>query len=239
MFPRVVRTIASSTRQPLFPRTCLSATKIFFPPLICPYNTKAHTMAPDLPPDRRPIVISGPSGVGKGTLFKMLFAQHPDTFTLSVSHTTRSPREGEQNAVDYHFVSHPEFEELIAADGFVEHAKFGGNRYGTSKSTIREQGEKGKVVVLDIEMEGVKQIKKSDIPARFVFVAPPSEEELEKRLRGRGTEKEESIQKRLTQAKLELEYSKTPGVHDIIIVNDNLDKAYKELEDFVYKPLDA
>ena len=158
-------------------------------------------MAPNLPPDRRPIVISGPSGVGKGTLFKMLFAQHPDTFTLSVSHTTRSPREGEQHAVDYHFVSHAEFESLIDADGFVEHAKFGGNRYGTSKSTIREQGDKGKVVVLDIEMEGVKQIKASSIPARFVFVAPPSEDELEKRLRGRGTEKEESIQKRLAQAK--------------------------------------
>jgi guanylate kinase len=158
-------------------------------------------MAPDLPPDRRPIVISGPSGVGKGTLFKMLFAQHPDTFTLSVSHTTRSPRAGEQHAVDYHFVSHDDFESLIAADGFVEHAKFGGNRYGTSKSTIREQGEKGKVVVLDIEMEGVKQIKASSIPARFVFVAPPSEDELEKRLRGRGTEKEESVQKRLAQAK--------------------------------------
>ncbi|ROW06805.1 hypothetical protein VMCG_04126 [Cytospora schulzeri] len=196
-------------------------------------------MAPTLPPDRRPLIISGPSGVGKGTLFKKLFAQHPDTFTLSVSHTTRSPRTGEQDGVDYHFVTHAGFEELIAQDGFVEHAQFGGNRYGTSKSTIREQGEKGKVVLLDIEMEGVKQIKASGIPARFVFVAPPSEEELERRLRGRGTEKEESIQKRLAQAKLELQYSKVPGVHDIIIVNDDLDKAYKELEDFVYKPLDS
>lgn len=88
-------------------------------------------------------------------------------------------------------------------------------------------------------MQGVKQIKQANIPARFVFVAPPSEEELEKRLRGRGTEKEESIQKRLTQAKLELEYSKSPGVHDIIIVNDDLEKAYKELENFVYRPTEA
>lgn len=203
MLPRIARIIANSARPSLLPRTCLNApaTRTFSSPLACSYSTKAGTMAPDLPPDRRPIVISGPSGVGKGTLFKMLFAQHPDTFTLSVSHTTRAPRAGEQHAVDYHFVSHGDFESLIAADGFVEHAKFGGNRYGTSKSTIREQGEKGKVVVLDIEMEGVKQIKASSIPARFVFVAPPGEEELEKRLRGRGTEKEESIQKRLAQAK--------------------------------------
>jgi len=84
--------------------------------------------------------------------------------------------------------------------------------------------------------QGVKQIKNSGISARYVFVAPPSEAELEKRLRGRGTEKEESVQKRLAQAKVELEYSKTPGVHDIVIVNDDLEKAYKELEDFVYKP---
>lgn len=82
--------------------------------------------------------------------------------------------------------------------------------------------------------QGVKQIKKSGIPARYVFIAPPSEEELEKRLRGRGTEKEESIQKRLNQAKVELEYSKTPGVHDTIIVNDDLEKAYKKLDDFVF-----
>lgn len=213
MLPRIAHSIANAARSSVLPRTCLNAhsTKILSSPLVYAYSTKARTMAPDLPPDRRPIVISGPSGVGKGTLFKMLFAQHPDTFTLSVSHTTRSPREGEQHAVDYHFVTHADFESLIAEDGFVEHAKFGGNRYGTSKSTIREQGEKGKVVVLDIEMEGVKQIKASSIPARFVFVAPPSEEELEKRLRGRGTEKEESIQKRLAQAKYVIPGG--PGAH--------------------------
>lgn len=106
-----------------------------------------------VPADRRPLVISGPSGVGKGTLYKLLFERHPETFALSVSHTTRAPRPGEQNAVDYHFVTHEAFEDLIARDGFVEHAKFGGNRYGTSKMTLDEQSKKGKVVVLDIEME--------------------------------------------------------------------------------------
>lgn len=99
-------------------------------------------------------------------------------------------------------------------------AQFGDNLYGTSKATIEEQSAKGKIVVLDIEMEGVKQIKATGFPARYVFIAPPSEEELEKRLRGRGTDKEESILKRLAQAKLELEFSKTPGVHDKIIVNN-------------------
>lgn len=122
-------------------------------PTTRPFATMAPTGPHTLPPDRRPLVISGPSGVGKGTLFKKLFAQHPDTFTLSVSHTTRSPREGEAHGVDYHFVPHEEFEALIARDGFVEHAKFGGNRYGTSKMTIEEQSAKGKVVLLDIEME--------------------------------------------------------------------------------------
>jgi hypothetical protein len=99
-------------------------------------------------------------------------------------------------------------------------AQFGDNLYGTSKQTIEEQGAKGKIVVLDIEMEGVKQIKATGFPARYVFIAPPSEEVLEKRLRGRGTDNEASILKRLAQAKLELEFAKTPGVHDKIIVNN-------------------
>lgn len=108
---------------------------------------------PAAPPDRRPIVVSGPSGVGKGTLYGMLFDRHPDTFALSVSHTTRAPRPGEVDGVHYHFVSMDAFEDLIARDGFVENAKYGRNRYGTSKMTIEEQTKKGKVVVLDIEME--------------------------------------------------------------------------------------
>lgn len=207
--------------------------------------------------------------MGKGTLFKKLFDAHKDCFALSVSHTTRQPRAGEAHGVDYYYVTPEAFESLIAADGFVEHAKFGSNRYGTSKQTIADQTAKGRVVVLDIEMEvrfptgracvdyykyftpdgekkvakksgivqGVKQIKNSGIEARYVFVKPPSFEELEKRLRGRGTETEESVVKRLEQAKVELKFADTPGVHDIIIVNDDVEKAYKELEDFIYKPV--
>ncbi|KAK8146382.1 hypothetical protein G3M48_003174 [Beauveria asiatica] len=188
--------------------------------------------------DRRPVVISGPSGVGKGTLFNLLLERHPDAFCLSVSHTTRTPRSGEEDGKDYHFVQMQDFEDLIAKDGFVEHAEFSGNRYGTSKMTIEEQTKKGRIVLLDIEMEGVKQIKNSSIAARYVFIAPPSVQQLEQRLRGRGTETEASIQKRLAQANKELEYSQTPGVHDLIIVNDDLETAYKELDAFIYKPLE-
>ena len=105
--------------------------------------------------------------------------------------------------------------------------------YGTSKATIEEQTAKGKVVVLDIEMEGVKQVKKSNIQARYVFIEPPSADELEKRLRGRGTETESSIQQRLTRAKEELEFGRTAGF-DKMVVNDDLEKAYSELDSWVY-----
>ncbi|KAF5021767.1 hypothetical protein F66182_6217 [Fusarium sp. NRRL 66182] len=185
------------------------------------------------PADRRPLVICGPSGVGKGTLIKLLFSRHPDTFTLSVSHTTRGPRDGESDGVDYHFVTKEAFRDLISKDGFVEHAQFGSNLYGTSKATIEEQTAKGRVVVLDIEMEGVKQVKNSSIDARYVFVSPPDAEELEKRLRGRGTETEESIQQRLGRAQDELAWART-AEFDKILVNDDLEKTYQELDAFLY-----
>lgn len=193
-------------------------------------------MAPVLS-DLRPIIISGPSGVGKGTLYKLLLTRHPSVFATSISHTTRDPRPGEQRDVDYYYTTMENFEKMIGEDGFVEHAMFGGNRYGTSKAMIEKMMKEGKVVVLDIEMEGVKQIKTSHLSARYVFISPPSPamSTLESRLRGRGTEKEESIQKRLQQAKNELEYAETPGVHDIVIVNDDLEKAYTELEEFIFK----
>ena len=113
-------------------------------------------------------------------------------------------------------------------------AEFGGNFYGTSKATIRDQNAKGRIVVLDIEMEGVKQVQKSDIQARYVFVAPPSDEELERRLRGRGTESEESVDKRLRKAKLEMEFAGT-GVHERVVVNDELERAFGELEGWIYE----
>ncbi|CEL08204.1 hypothetical protein ASPCAL11355 [Aspergillus calidoustus] len=192
-------------------------------------------MVPTPPRDRRPIVISGPSGVGKGTLIKKLFDEHPNTFAFTVSHTTRKPRIGEVEGRDYFFVTPSTFDNLISQEAFVEHATFSGNQYGTSKQTIMDEMAKGLVVVLDIEMQGVKQMKANpSIDARYVFIKPPSFETLEQRLRGRGTEKDEDIQKRLAQAKAEIEYADTEGVYDKIIVNDDLERAFKELEEFVY-----
>ena len=187
------------------------------------------------PSDRRPVVVSGPSGVGKGTLVQQLFDRYPDTFALTVSHTTRKPRSGEVDGVNYFFVTPDTFTKMISEDGFVEHARFGGNHYGTSRQTIADQTAKGLVVVLEVEMEGVKQIKAKFGPdARFVFIKPPSLEVLESRLRGRGTEEDAQVQKRLAQAKAELDYADTSGVHDKIIVNDDLKEAFEQLQRFVF-----
>ncbi|KAJ5084714.1 guanylate kinase [Penicillium alfredii] len=192
-------------------------------------------MSSTRPTDGRPVVISGPSGVGKGTLVQKLFDSHPDTFAFTVSHTTRAPRAGEVDGINYFFVTPSAFADLVSEGGFVEHATFGANQYGTSRRTIADQNAKGLVVVLDIEMNGVKQMKaNSSIDARYVFISPPKFEALETRLRGRGTESEESIQKRLAQARAELDYAET-GVHDKIIVNDDLQVAFKELEDFIFQ----
>lgn len=185
-------------------------------------------------------MISGPSGVGKGTLCRRLLDKYPETFATTVSYTTRKPRPGEVEGIAYYFVSRDKFEALIAEGVFIEFAEFNGNLYGTSKQTVIDQTERGSLVVLDIEMEGVKQLKEeqakadSQINPRFVFIKPPSFEALEGRLRGRGTEEEGSIQRRLAQASAELAYAET-GVHDKIVVNDDLDKAFFELEDFIFK----
>ncbi|KAJ5583684.1 hypothetical protein N7535_002304 [Penicillium sp. DV-2018c] len=164
--------------------------------------------------------------------------------------TTRAPRPGEQDGRDYNFVTKEAFLDLVAKNGFIEHgwlfgpqelecplthcvAQFGGNFYGTSVQAVKNIAEKKRICILDIEMEGVKQVKRTDLQARFLFLAPPSLEVLEQRLRGRGTETEESLQKRLAQARNELEYAKLPGSHDKIVVNDDLEKAYVELRDWV------
>ncbi|KAJ5177116.1 guanylate kinase [Penicillium canariense] len=191
-------------------------------------------MAP-APWDSRPIVISGPSGVGKGTLVQKLFDEHPNTFAFTVSHTTHAPRVGEVEGRNYFFVDPLTFDDLVSQGAFVEHATFSGSRYGTSKKTISDQAAKGRVVVLDIEMHGVKQMKANpSIDARYIFIKSPSFEALEARLRGRGTEKDADIHKRLAQAKAEADYATTSGVHDKIIVNDDLQKAFEELEEFVF-----
>ncbi|KAI0675466.1 guanylate kinase [Trametes maxima] len=177
----------------------------------------------------RPLVISGPSGVGKSTLLKRLFADHPDKFGFSVSHTTRTPRVGEVDGEDYHFVSQEKFKVLIADGAFIEHAQFSGNFYGTSFMAVREIGKLGRRCLLDIEAQGVRQIKATTLNPVYLFISPPSLAALKGRLQGRGTETEAAVAKRLATALKEIEYAKE-GAHDYVIVNDDLDRAYEKFE---------
>ncbi|CAH1759931.1 5608_t:CDS:2 [Entrophospora sp. SA101] len=172
----------------------------------------------------RPIVVSGPSGTGKSTLLKRLFEEYPNKFGFSISHTTRSPRPGEQNGREYHFVPREKFFELIKQNKFIEHAEFSGNLYGTSVDAVKAVADLGKICILDIELQGVKSVKKTDLNARYLFIAPPSIEVLESRLRKRGTETESSIEARLKAAKEELEYADLEGSHDFIVIGLGLVK---------------
>ena len=181
----------------------------------------------------RPIVMCGPSGVGKGTLINRLMADFPGKFGFSVSHTTRAPRPGETDGVHYNFVEKAAMEADIAEGKFLEHAHVHENIYGTSLAAVEAVATKGQVCVLDIDVQGAEIVKKSTLDALFVFIAPPSMEELEKRLRGRGTEKEESIQKRLANAAGEMAKTEVDGFFHAVIINDDLEKAYGELKTVV------
>ncbi|AAS52989.1 AER309Wp [Eremothecium gossypii ATCC 10895] len=180
----------------------------------------------------RPIVISGPSGAGKSTLLKKLFAEFPERFGFSVSSTTRAPRPGEVQGKDYNFASVEEFQAMIAQKKFIEWAQFSGNYYGTTVAAVRKVIDSGKICILDIDMQGVKSVKQTDLHARFLFLAPPSLDSLRERLVGRGTETEESLNKRLAAAEAEMAYAAT-GAHDRIVVNDDIDRAYAELKEFI------
>lgn len=179
-------------------------------------------------------VLSGPSGAGKSTLLKRLFAEFPDKFGFSVSHTTRTPRDGECDGTHYHFTTASNFAKLVASNSFLEYATFAGNSYGTTFKAVEDVEKAGKNCILDIEMEGVKQVKASGRSAKFIFVRPPSLKALEERLRGRGSDKEDAIQKRLNQAKKELDYA-AGDVHDVTIVNDDIEKAYGQLKGYILK----
>ncbi|GAB1863344.1 guanylate kinase [Camponotus japonicus] len=181
----------------------------------------------------RPLVLCGPSGSGKSTLIKRLFDEFPDTFKFSVSHTTRNPRPGEEDGTHYHFTNKEKMQEQIKNGEFIESATFSGNLYGTSKQAVEEVQRLGKICVLDIDIQGVKQIKCTQLNPLYVFVKPPSVLELERRLKARNTETDESLQRRLAVAKAELEYGEAPGNFDIIIENDNLENAYEILRNFI------
>jgi len=191
------------------------------------------TLQPDCtqamaPTDRRArlALLTGPSGVGKGTLVARLLERHPQVW-LSVSATTRSPRDGEQHGVQYFFHSRPSFDDLVAQGGLLEWAEFAGNCYGTPREPVMQRLDAGTPVLLEIELEGARQVRRSFPEAFQIFLAPPSFEELERRIRGRGTESEESIQKRLDRARAELAAQQE---FDAVVVNDDLETALAELE---------
>ena len=170
-------------------------------------------------------VITGPSGAGKGTVLKKVI-QSLDGLYFSVSATTRKPREGEVDGVHYHFLTRERFEELIEKDRFLEYAQYAGNYYGTPLDPVEEHLEQGHDVILEIELQGALQVKKRLPKAVLVFIAPPSFEELESRLRGRGTETDEVIRNRLAIARQECA---NMDEFRFIVVNDEVDDAADRL----------
>jgi guanylate kinase len=178
-------------------------------------------------------VITGPSGVGKGTLIRGLLEQMPE-LELSVSATTRRPRPGEREGVDYHFLSSAEFERLVAAGEFLEHATYSGNRYGTLRSEVERRLAQGRPVVLEIEVQGARQVREAMPEAVSVFIAPPSREALRARLIGRGTDPPEQVDARMRTAEGELQ-AQSEFPH--IVVNDRLEQATEELGRIVRQAL--
>ncbi|XP_023639715.1 guanylate kinase 1 isoform X2 [Capsella rubella] len=178
----------------------------------------------------KPIVISGPSGVGKGTLISMLMKEFPSMFGFSVSHTTRSPRSMERDGVHYHFADKKVMEKEIEDGKFLEFASVHGNLYGTSIESVEVVTDSGKRCILDIDVQGARSVRASSLDAVFIFVCPPSMKELEDRLRARGTETEEQIQKRLRNAEAEIKEGKSSGIFGLILYNDNLQECYKKLK---------
>jgi guanylate kinase len=180
-------------------------------------------------PSPKVFVITGPSGVGKGTLIKKLLERVPD-LALSVSATTRAPREGEVDGVDYHFLTEDQFQERRDAGDFLEFASYSGNHYGTLNSELERCLQKGRSVLLEIEVQGAQQVRQTKGDSVQIFIAPPDPAVLRDRLRGRGTDSPEAIDKRLQVAEQELG---AQDDFDFRVVNDDLDQASDELESIV------
>ena len=180
-------------------------------------------------------VITGPSGVGKGTLIRGLLERIPE-LQLSTSATTRDPRPGERNGIDYHFLTPQQFAEQVRAGEFVEHATYSGNMYGTLRSELERRAQAGNPVVLEIEVQGARQVREAIPESVAVFIAPPSLDALRARLVGRGTDSAEQVDERLRTAERELE-AQPEFAH--VVVNDRLEQATGELEGIVRQRLPA
>jgi guanylate kinase len=177
----------------------------------------------------RVFVITGPSGVGKGTLIRGLMERLPE-LELSISATTRPPRPGEEDGVDYYFLSPEEFQQRVAASEFVEHADYAGRSYGTLRSELERRMAQGAAVVLEIEVEGARQVRRSVPDAVQVFIAPPSLDALRTRLIGRGTDKSEEVERRLRVAEHELQ---AQPEFEHVVTNDRLEEALDRLSEIV------
>ena len=180
-------------------------------------------------------VVTGPSGVGKGTLIRGLLERMPE-LELAVSATTRDPRPGEEDGLDYHFLTPEQFDARVKAGDFVEHANYSGNRYGTLRSELERRLGEGAGVVLEIEVQGARQVRGAMPDAVAVFIAPPSESALRARLVGRGTDSPQQVDQRLRTAERELE-AQPEFAH--VVVNDRLEQATGELVEIVRSAMDS
>ncbi len=170
-------------------------------------------------------IVSAPSGTGKTTICHRLREKLPQ-LEIAVSHTTRSPREGEANGRDYHFVSEAEFAAMIERGAFLEYAQICGHHYGTALDSVSERLEKGKDLILELDVQGAATLRKKKYPGVYLFILPPSLKELEARLKGRGTETEDSIRKRLETGKEEI---KQYTLYDYVVINGDLDVAVENV----------
>lgn len=178
----------------------------------------------------KPVVVGGPPGAGKGTLIKMLMKAYPNNFGFAISHTSREPRPGEEDGVHYHFSQREEIISSIRSGKFIEWAEIQGAFYGTSVAAVDAVRLSGKICILDIDLQGVRSVKKSDLRPNYVFVEPPSLEKLEERLRDGGNKEEEQVQEILKKAVKELEYGRMPGNFQKSVINgEDLDAAFTEM----------
>ncbi len=190
---------------------------------------------------RRPldaIVISGPSGVGKGTIIKRLRTDYPALFGFSVSHTTRKPRAGEADGKDYHFVETEAMEAMIARGEFLESCKVHSNIYGTSKASLASVRAEGKVCIIEMDVQGAQKLRphQGELNFQYMFFTAPNDKELESRIRGRGADDDAKVKERMDTARKEQHFLQTnPAFFDLVLLNDDIDQAYGRLLEFLRK----